>query len=135
MLKLFYADEVWKPTDNNKDQYLQVDLGNLEPLFGTVVWGNPKENEYVTSYMVLYSDNGQRYTYVTDAGDSPAVSITFSLSVVLWKYITFIMIILSSSIPFIIIVTLTMFIDNISLSYSLKKEVNCLFKSKNLTAY
>jgi hypothetical protein len=67
------SDAVWKPTDNNKDQYLQVDLGNLEPLYGTAVWGNPKENEYVTSYMVLYSDNGQRYTYVMDADDSPAI--------------------------------------------------------------
>jgi hypothetical protein len=26
--------------------------------------------------MVLYSDNGQRYTYVTDAQDSPMVRIT-----------------------------------------------------------
>jgi hypothetical protein len=67
---------VWKPTDNNKDQYLQVDLGNLEPLYGTAVWGNPKSDEYVTSYMVLYSDNGQRYTYFTDAQDSPMVRIT-----------------------------------------------------------
>jgi len=55
---------------------LQVDLGNLEPLYGTVVWGNPKADEYVTSYMVLYSDNGQHYTYVTDAEDSPVVRIT-----------------------------------------------------------
>lgn len=92
-------------------------------MYGTAVWGNPKENEYVTSYMVLYSDNGQRYTYVTDADNSPAVSITTSLSLVIWKYVTFIKIILSSSIPFIIIVTLAMFIDTISLSYSLKKEV------------
>jgi hypothetical protein len=67
---------VWKPVDSNKDQYLQVDLGNLEPLYGTVVWGNPKGDEYVTSYTVLYSDNGQRYTYVTDAEDSPMVRIT-----------------------------------------------------------
>lgn len=76
MLKLFYTDVVWKPVDNNKDQYLQVDLGTLEPLYGTVVWGNPKTDEYVTSYMVLYSDNGQRYMYVTDAEDSPMVRIT-----------------------------------------------------------
>ncbi|PNF36643.1 hypothetical protein B7P43_G19101, partial [Cryptotermes secundus] len=67
------SDAVWKPADNNKDQYLQVDLGNLEPLYGTAVWGNPKEDEYVTSYMVLYSDNGQRYTYVTDEDNSPAI--------------------------------------------------------------
>ncbi|KDR23192.1 Hemocytin, partial [Zootermopsis nevadensis] len=67
------SDVVWKPVDNNKDQYLQVDLGTLEPLYGTVVWGNPKTDEYVTSYMVLYSDNGQRYMYVTDAEDSPMI--------------------------------------------------------------
>jgi hypothetical protein len=76
---------VWKPTYNNKDQYLQVDLGNVEPLYGTTVWGNPKEDEYVTSYMVLYSDNGQRYTYITDAEDSPAVRITASLFLVTWS--------------------------------------------------
>jgi hypothetical protein len=76
IFKSFDADAVWKPADNNKDQYLQVDLGSLEPLYGTAVWGNPKEDEYVTSYMVLYSDNGQRYTYVTDEENSPAVRIT-----------------------------------------------------------
>jgi len=92
-------------------------------LYGTAVWGNPNENDYVTSYMVLYSDNGQRYTYVTDADDSPAVSVTPSFPLVVWEYVTFIKIILSSSIPFIIIVTLAMFIDTISLSYNLKKEV------------
>lgn len=71
-------------------------------MYGTAVRGNPKENEYVTSYMVLYSDNGQRYTYVMDADDSPAVSITPSLPLVVWEYATFIKIILSSSIPFIV---------------------------------
>jgi hypothetical protein len=75
MFKPFDADAVWRPKDNNKDQYLQVDLGNLEPLYGTAVWGNPKEDEYVTSYMVLYSDNGQHYTYVTDEENAPAVRI------------------------------------------------------------
>ncbi|XP_069683352.1 hemocytin isoform X2 [Periplaneta americana] len=67
------SDAVWKPAVNNKDQFLQVDLGALEPVYGTTVWGNPRADEYVTSYHLLYSDNGRTFHYIRDAGNAVAV--------------------------------------------------------------
>lgn len=52
----------WSPKDSNRDQYLQVDLGRVEPLYGVVILGNPLYDEYITSFQVLYSQypSGQK---------------------------------------------------------------------------
>ncbi|PSN34508.1 hypothetical protein C0J52_13396, partial [Blattella germanica] len=67
------AYTVWKPLYNNGNQYLEVDLLHQEPVYGTVVSGNADEDEYVTSYQVLYSNDGIRYAYIVDAKGYPAV--------------------------------------------------------------
>nr|CAD7397465.1 unnamed protein product [Timema cristinae] len=62
----------WTAGDVNKDQYLQVDLGRVEPVYGVLVKGSPIANEYVTSYKVLYSLDGHTYSYVFDKDNMPA---------------------------------------------------------------
>nr|CAD7570854.1 unnamed protein product [Timema californicum] len=62
----------WTAGDVNKDQYLQVDLGRAEPVYGVLVKGSPISNEYVTSYKVLYSLDGHTYSYVFDKDKMPA---------------------------------------------------------------
>lgn len=47
----------WSPKDSNRDQYLQIDLGRIEPIYGVIILGNPLYDEYVTSFQVLYSQD------------------------------------------------------------------------------
>lgn len=65
----------WSPKISNKDQYLQIDLGHQEPVYGVIVAGSPLYDEYVTSYQVLYSPDGVSYSYVTDISRNPEVSL------------------------------------------------------------
>ncbi|KAF5285691.1 hypothetical protein FQR65_LT13076 [Abscondita terminalis] len=61
----------WSPNIDNKDQYLQIDLGRQEPVYGIIVQGNPVYNEFVTSYHVLYSPDGHTFNYVSDLRKHP----------------------------------------------------------------
>lgn len=67
----------WSPKIPNKDQYLQIDLGREEPVYGVIVAGSSLYDEYVTSYQVLYSPDGVSYSYVTDISRNPKVSCWF----------------------------------------------------------
>lgn len=58
---------------SDKDQYLQINLGQLEPVYGVKIKGSPLYNEFVTSYKVLYSSDGVLYSYVTDKEKNPKV--------------------------------------------------------------
>ncbi|ENN82807.1 hypothetical protein YQE_00824, partial [Dendroctonus ponderosae] len=58
------------------DQYLEVDLGIQEPVYGVIIQGSPVYDEYVTSYMVLYSpDDGTNFYYVLNSESPPRPQI------------------------------------------------------------
>ncbi|XP_063233046.1 hemocytin isoform X2 [Bacillus rossius redtenbacheri] len=63
----------WTAQHSDKQQYLQVDLGREEPVYGAVVQGSPLTGEYVSSYKVLHSLDGQEYSYVTGGNNQPVV--------------------------------------------------------------
>lgn len=56
----------WSPAISDKNQYLQVDFGQTEPIYGVIIMGSPIYNEYVTSYHVLYDDGSNNFKYVLD---------------------------------------------------------------------
>lgn len=61
----------WAPEFTNQDQYLEIDLGRLEPIYGVIVKGSPLYDEYVTSYRVLYSPDGHDFFYVLNNEKHP----------------------------------------------------------------
>ncbi|XP_071447163.1 hemocytin-like [Hetaerina americana] len=62
----------WIPRHQNKDQFLQVDLGKVEPVYGLKIQGSAGPPVmYVTSYFVLHSEDGLKFGYVTDADGQP----------------------------------------------------------------
>ncbi|XP_017781781.1 PREDICTED: hemocytin [Nicrophorus vespilloides] len=63
----------WMPKDTNKDQYLQINFGKPEPVYGIVIKGSPLYAEFVTSFKVLYSNDGETYSFVTDKNKKPEV--------------------------------------------------------------
>ena len=64
---------MWRPIQN-RGSYLEINLKQQEPVYGSVVWGYQKTNEFVTSYKVAYSNDGVIFTYVKDANGRDAVS-------------------------------------------------------------
>lgn len=65
----------WAPKYSNQDQYLEIDLGKQEPVYGVIVRGSPVYDEYVTSYKVLYSPDGNIFYYILNEENYPVVSI------------------------------------------------------------
>lgn len=75
--QLYSTDsKCWKPSKNDENQYLQLDFGQSETIYGVEVSGNPLHDEYVTSYKVLYSMDGISFSYVLLHGQ-PEVILTF----------------------------------------------------------
>ena len=64
--------QVVRPTE-----YLQLDLGAITPIFGLEMCGSPEYEAYVTSFILLHSDDGHVFSYLLDQhSDKPQV----------WKY-------------------------------------------------
>lgn len=63
----------WAPKTSDKDQYLQINLGRQEPIYGIIISGNPVYDEYVTSFTVLYTPDGHTFSYVTDRNRHPKI--------------------------------------------------------------
>ncbi|XP_075237780.1 hemolectin [Lycorma delicatula] len=54
----------WKPLHDNEEQYLEIDLGKLEPLYGIIVEPTPSTDEYLSGFNIMYSSNGYIYSYI-----------------------------------------------------------------------
>lgn len=66
----------WAPKYSNKDQYLQINLGRPEPVYGIIVRGNPLYDEFVTSYRVQYSPDGIVFYYILNEEKYPMVILS-----------------------------------------------------------
>jgi hypothetical protein len=66
----------WNPKTNDKNQYIQVELPRKEPVYGVVMQGSPLFDQYVTSYELMYGDDGNAFSYVTNPDGKPTVSQT-----------------------------------------------------------
>ncbi|KAJ3643777.1 hypothetical protein Zmor_026489 [Zophobas morio] len=63
----------WIPQYSNNLQYLEIDLGQQEPVYGVKVKGSPMYDEYVTSYKVSYSPEGTTFYAVRNKERLPQV--------------------------------------------------------------
>ncbi|XP_055377167.1 uncharacterized protein LOC129609258 [Condylostylus longicornis] len=62
----FDSKYAWSPDKNEKSEYLQIELPHIEKIFGILTQGSPTEEEYVTLYQVLYSEDGETYHQIND---------------------------------------------------------------------
>ncbi|CAK1545090.1 unnamed protein product [Leptosia nina] len=63
----------WNPSPEDKDHYIQVELPEKTPVYGVVMQGNPLFDQYVTSYEVMYGDDGTVFSYVDTTSGQPQV--------------------------------------------------------------
>ena len=58
---------MWRAQIVDSDQYLDIDLGRIQPVYGVEVSGDAVNVEYVQAYQVLYSSDGVSYSYAKPA--------------------------------------------------------------------
>ncbi|XP_050428341.1 hemocytin-like [Adelges cooleyi] len=58
----------WRPAKSSETEYLQMDLGQAETIYGIEVTGSPTHDEYVTSYLVAHSLDGVGFSFVSYNG-------------------------------------------------------------------
>nr|CAH7739498.1 unnamed protein product [Callosobruchus chinensis] len=63
----------WAPKYSNQEQYLEINFGKQEPIYGVVVRGSPLYDEYVTSYKVMYSPDGNTFYYILNDENYPMI--------------------------------------------------------------
>ncbi|CAH2073181.1 unnamed protein product, partial [Iphiclides podalirius] len=63
----------WTPKTMDANQYIQVELPRREPIYGVIMQGSPLYDEYVTSYEVMYGDDGHVFSTVDGPDGNPKV--------------------------------------------------------------
>ncbi|KAK2585761.1 hypothetical protein KPH14_010370 [Odynerus spinipes] len=71
MLKNFIGS--WQPTFDDKNQWLAIQFQHLLPIYGIILKGSPTDNKFVTSYQILFSEDGHTFSYVMDATKQPRI--------------------------------------------------------------
>ncbi|XP_012135564.1 hemolectin [Megachile rotundata] len=56
----------WEPAYPNTDEWLDIKFPKPEPIYGIVLQGSGVDDKFVTSYNVLFSEDGHSFSYVTD---------------------------------------------------------------------
>nr|XP_023019258.1 hemocytin-like [Leptinotarsa decemlineata] len=63
----------WAPVESDHHQFLEINLGKQEPVYGVIVKGSPLYDEYVTSYKVTYSDDGHHFYHILNDENQPLI--------------------------------------------------------------
>ncbi|KAK7066927.1 Mucin-5B [Halocaridina rubra] len=61
----------WSPYTNDRQQYLQVNLGSVVPVYGVEIAGNPLTRERITSFYVHTSRDGETWSIVPQDPKDP----------------------------------------------------------------
>ncbi|XP_035689584.1 lactadherin-like [Branchiostoma floridae] len=64
------GESAWVPRYNTIGQWLQVDLGKMKNLTGTIIQGRQNADQWVTSYKLQYSTDGTSWTTYADSDGS-----------------------------------------------------------------
>ncbi|XP_033108001.1 lactadherin-like [Anneissia japonica] len=63
----------WSAGPKDQNQWIQADLGSLYKVTGVITQGRHNNDQWVTSYKVLYSSNGDNFEEIMDANGQVAV--------------------------------------------------------------
>ena len=63
----------WVAKINTKQEYLQVTYPKATALFGIIIQGHPMLSQYVTSFKILHSFDGQVFHPLVDSENSPQI--------------------------------------------------------------
>lgn len=60
----------WRPAPNDEQQWVEVRFDRPKPVYGIIIGGDAFEDKFVTSYEVLFSEDGQVFSHITETGAS-----------------------------------------------------------------
>ncbi|XP_050345304.1 hemocytin [Nymphalis io] len=63
----------WNPDQSDSNPYIQVELPQREPIYGVMMQGSPLFNQYVTSYDMMYGDDGSVFSTVDGPDGKPKI--------------------------------------------------------------
>ncbi|KAG8199486.1 hypothetical protein JTE90_009334 [Oedothorax gibbosus] len=63
----------WISGDISDHEFIEIDLGSIQPVYGIVTKGRNGHPEWVKSYKVLFSRNGMTYAYVSEKGNQDKI--------------------------------------------------------------
>ncbi|KAL9951076.1 hypothetical protein ACROYT_G043672 [Oculina patagonica] len=64
-----HNNKYWCAAKKSKNEYIQVDLGQVKTLNKILIQGRGNRYDWVTGFFLYYSDDGQRWTGYTESGD------------------------------------------------------------------
>ena len=67
----------WSPSESDTNPYIQVELPHKEPIYGVIMQGSPIFDQYVTSYDIMYGDDGQVFSTVDGPDGKPKVIVIY----------------------------------------------------------
>lgn len=62
LIRVFLGKSAWTPSDNSYNQHLTLDLGDRVEIRSIQTRGRANTREFVTEFIVEYSDDGQAWT-------------------------------------------------------------------------
>jgi hypothetical protein len=63
----------WRPAANDDEPWIEIRFSRPKPVYGVIVKGDIAEDMYVTSYKLLFSENGQAFSYLKEPGSSCSI--------------------------------------------------------------
>lgn len=63
----------WQPKVSRANEWLAVEFDKPEPVYGVILQGAVTEDKFVTSYKLLFSEDGQTFSHVLDHEKQPRV--------------------------------------------------------------
>jgi len=72
--------EAWVPSQNSKSEWIMVDFGSPQVIVGLSTKGHKANLQWVKAYSLLYSMNGQDFSYYSENG-RPKVNFSFNCNV------------------------------------------------------
>lgn len=70
----------WIPIENSYIQFIKFDLGGRKRIKKITTAGRPRSRDFVTEYIVQYSDDGELWSTLTDSNKEIQVLISFSFA-------------------------------------------------------
>ena len=65
LLKYPLVDQpVWRPAENTDQNWVEIWLNRAEAIYGIIVAGDPKDDAHVTSFEIMYSEDGHVFSYI-----------------------------------------------------------------------
>ena len=69
------GNSAWTPVENTYNHFLTIDLGYKSTTRKIATMGRPLTNEFVTEYIVQYSDDGEYWRSYVNPSSEPQVII------------------------------------------------------------